>query len=729
MTDPEQEPRPVQQWLDALSQGTCNEPEFLQAMQELTQRAPDAGWELLSQLDQYYRLGKIDRDVFRSVKAHWEGQLLGAESEVSVPMPHVDPVRAAAHSARSARRPPTPAAVTNGAAVSNGAAASNGAAVTNGAAVSNHPPIMNGAPASGAPAISAVIADPSRGAVCEIAVGDILRGRYRIKNIVGRGGMATIFEASDEYLLDLPGLQRRVAIKVLHAGARGRSEWREELRREFQQLQTLSHPNIVRVHEYDRDGELEYFTMEYLSGLSIGRILTARQQEPLPRPLALAIIRDVAAALAYAHAHGVVHGDLNPGNIYVTHEGEVRVLDFGSASTPGTDSAPIASPRYASCELLQGEPAEYTDDLYAFACVAYVLLTGRHPFGDSTALQARTARMKPRRPAGLDGAQWRLLRLGLAFDAQRRASVTAHELQRFDTRSAPDRLPAPLALLKGAPPHRRSLAKPALGAALCLLAIAAGWWVSTHQDEASSALSTLATPFEGARTGFESIWSNLRREAGTRLSHTEESSTPAPPTQSTDTGTQVAGTAPAAQAYAAAQAPPAVTPPAARKPAAKPVPATPVPAALPAAPPPAIPADRAAGPTSAAAAAVSPPPPSGGSSPRSRVELAVDTLDVPADEPAARITVRRTGNLRLPANFSWWTESGTAKPGRDFAAVAPHQEAIDAGKGAVTLFVPIVADATRRQPRSFYVVISDPSPTGVSLGARTLTMITIDPAQ
>jgi hypothetical protein len=77
--------------------------------------------------------------------------------------------------------------------------------------------------------------------------------------------------------------------------------------------------------------------------------------------------------------------------------------------------------------------------------------------------------------------------------------------------------------------------------------------------------------------------------------------------------------------------------------------------------------------------------------------------------------------------FTWWTESGTAKPGQDFMAVAPHPEIIEDGKNAVSLFIPVVGDSTRRQPKSFYVVINDPSP-GVALGARTLTMVTIPPS-
>jgi hypothetical protein len=113
---------------------------------------------------------------------------------------------------------------------------------------------------------------------------------------------------------------------------------------------------------------------------------------------------------------------------------------------------------------------------------------------------------------------------------------------------------------------------------------------------------------------------------------------------------------------------------------------------------------------------------------RSRVELAADAIDVPLTDPAARIVVRRRGSLQGAATFTWWTESGTAKPGVDFVAVAPHSEVIEDGKSSVSLLIPVVGDVAREQPRSFYVVINDPGP-GVTLGSRTLTMVTIPPSQ
>jgi hypothetical protein len=106
-----------------------------------------------------------------------------------------------------------------------------------------------------------------------------------------------------------------------------------------------------------------------------------------------------------------------------------------------------------------------------------------------------------------------------------------------------------------------------------------------------------------------------------------------------------------------------------------------------------------------------------------RIELAADSVDVLPSQKAAEIIVRRRGSTQAVVSFTWWTESGTAKPGLDFVPVIPHEERIEAGRNSVNLTV-AVADVPRSRPKSFYVVI-DKSDSGAALGARTLTMVTI----
>jgi serine/threonine protein kinase len=670
----------AQVWLDALSRGACDQAAFLRAVQKLTEKSPEAGWESLSLLDQYYRRGKIKPEVFRSLKTQLGSQLLGPATDVdfSIPLPQKD------------ESPPSPQTA-------------GGQSV----------PVVTATTAS-VPVVNAQVLDNGRrGVGREIAVGDALRGRYVIKSILGRGGTGTVFEAIDQYRLDLPDAGQRVALKVLN---RGQAELLIELRREFQYLQSLSHPNIVRAHEYDRDGDTAFFTMEYLSGLALNSVLSGRRQTRLERSTALAIVRDIGAALTHAHSRGVVHGDLNPGNIFITNDGEVRVLDFGAAhassrGAPMSDSrkelAPTATPRYASCQLLDGEQADARDDLYAFACVVYVLLAGKHPFGEQTAVQARDQHLKPPRPPGLTRAEWQALRSGLAFDRERRPSDVGKWLEAFDLPPAAVRLPVLLALLRVSPPARRGMMVPALAVGGLVL-LAAGWWVSENFDSVARTTSQVSgamrAAFAGAGSSLAQLWRSTSNPVGQVPDARVETPLPAAP-PAHDSSPAPAGRA---------------APPPLRQPQ------VPVPArnAL---------HSRAAAPTAAAPAPAAPALPAAspshapnGPALRSRIELAADTVDVPFADPAARVVIRRTGNLRGDVSFSWWTESGTAKAGQDFVPVAAHEEHIEDGKSALNLFIPVVGDPNRRQPKSFYVVINEPSG-GASLGSRTLTMVTIPP--
>jgi serine/threonine protein kinase len=548
-----------------------------------------------------------------------------------------------------------------------------------------------------------------RGAGHEIGPGDVLRGRYLLEAALGHGGTGTVFEAIDRYRLASADGGQRVALKVLHGQAPNQLA---ELRREFQYLQSLTHPNIVRVHEYDRDGDVAFFTMEYLSGLSLSRVLSARAPSPLERPHARAIIRDIAAALAHAHAHGVVHGDLNPANIFITDDGELRVLDFGAAHDPlagpplledtREEYTSVAAPRFASCQLLKGGLADVRDDLYAFACISYLLLAGKHPFGDRTAVEARDQRLRPARPSGLSRREWLTLRSGLAFDGKRRPAGVASWSKGFEQREAAPRLPLLPALLHAPAPVRRSPRASALLFAVLALA-AAGWWASRHIGSIDGAARQVTSDANAAFANISSAIAGFLGELGRSRDNAVESpprqpQPPAPTAAMPTDPTRSARAQPSDQAHATPQS------------------RAPVPAAT---------LRAASRPTRSQSGEMSPSSSvSSGAGSRPRIELAADTIEVPLADPAARIVVRRTGSTRGEVSFSWWTEAGTAKPGQDFMLVAPREERIDDGKSSASLFVPVVADATRRRSKSFYVVINNPS-AEASLGKRTLTMVTI----
>jgi serine/threonine protein kinase len=294
----------------------------------------------------------------------------------------------------------------------------------------------------------------SKAAVRELSteIGRVLRGRYVLERRLGSGSKGTVFKALDRYRADLPEAQQYVAIKVLHAAINdnNREKLLAKLRQEFHCVQMLSHRNIVNVFELDRDGDVDFFTMEYLDGELLSGVMARLHPLSLSRPQAWAIIREIGSGLEHAHARDVVHADLKPHNIMITRSGEVRILGFGASTVSTT------TPAYACCEILEGRPPDPRDDIYALACLTYELLAGTHPFQRRRSTEARDLGIVPKRPAELGLRQWRAIVAGLSWHrAGRSVSVRAwikklhtervalkqlprsHELQSAPARSRP----------------------------------------------------------------------------------------------------------------------------------------------------------------------------------------------------------------------------------------------------------------------------------------------------
>lgn len=701
-------------WLDALAGGICTPEAFLSAMQDQFQGDREKSWEVLSLLDQYYRRGRIKAEVFHTLKSSLESSGLKGDAEASAGRPPrtsstavTAPVAASPGVAPPAvpsktaptspeRAPPPPPSPNQASSTSPEPAAApppgRAAPASSNQAASTPPrkalPTLQHPVSPASPDRAA--ARPETREIRELAIGDVLRGRYRIRGVLGHGGMGTVFDAIDEYRLDLPDSGQRIAIKVLHTAVTQREDLLAELQREFQNLQLLSHPNIVRVHEFDRDDDNAFFTMESLIGAHLSHVLDARSAAALPRPYALALMRDVGAALAHAHSRGVVHGDINPQNIFITNEGEVRVLNFGSSHKLLRNAGlslrgPAATPGYASCQMLEGQQPDARDDLFAFACVAYLLLAGQHPFPGRTSIEARARRVRPSRPSELTGRQWRILREGLRWERDRRPADVQKWLDRFGLAAAAPRLP-PLPTLMDAPaPRNYGIAPTAAVIALLALLAAGGYWAATNYDS----LARIFMPPTPVVT----------QEAP-------------PPSMAEPAPAPRANPTPAP----AAAAPASTAPASAARTAAAPVP-------VPAAPPPSKPGPRTA--------AITPAPTSETSARAAnagpvRVEMAADTVDVEPSDREARVTVRRRGNVHGDASFRWWTESGTARPGRDFSPEVPRLEHIPDGRDSISLIIPILS-TPHGKSKSFYVVIDRTESGGAALGGRTLTMVTIQP--
>ena len=548
----------------------------------------------------------------------------------------------------------------------------------------------------------------------------MLRNRYRVVGVLGYGGMGTVFEATDEYRIDLPTTNQRLAIKVLHSAVAHREELLAELQREFQHLQLLSHPNIVRVHEFDRDGDIAFFTMEFLNGALLSQVLSARKTIALARPYALAIMHDIGAALAHAHSRGIVHGDINPQNIFITNGGELRVLDFGASHkilrdewSAGRESLrePVATPGYASCQLLEGQYPDARDDVFAFACVAYVLLSGKHPFPNRTAVEACAQGLRPARPPGITNHQWGVLREGLRWERDRRPADVGEWLDRFDLTGAARQLPKlPLIVNTPATPTF-NFKRVAAGVLVAALLAAVGFWVVSNYDSLEQQVTAWTSRARSAAEDARTLPAAPGPVAADQAPPPAAAAPPAPPAAAPTTQTApstAAGAAPTQRANPALSALMAAPIPGAPSSTAARASATPKPQ-------PAMVARTSAADASARAANAGP----------ARIELAADTVDVQAPDTTASIVVHRKGNLHGDASFTWWTESGTAKPGQDFSPVMPREGHIENGSASVSLSVP-VSGAPRTKPKSFYVVI-DRTDSGPALAGRTLTMVTLQP--
>jgi serine/threonine protein kinase len=293
-------------------------------------------------------------------------------------------------------------------------------------------------------------------------VGDTLNGRFVLEECIGFGGMGTVYKALDLRKLEASDRKPYIAIKVLNVQFQGHPKALIALQREARKAQSLAHPNIVAVYDFDRDGSMAYLTMEYLAGRSLSQLLRAPNFRGMPFGDALAIVRGMGKGLAYAHEHGFVHCDFKPANVLLPDAGGVKVIDFGIARVfqkaeedadvtvfdPGSLGALTTA--YASPEMLERREPDPRDDIYALGCITYELLTGRHPFNRLSASQAREAGMQPQRPPDLGHHQWRALRCALAFDRNARTASVERFLQEIDARSAQRKPIPPVAMATAA---------------------------------------------------------------------------------------------------------------------------------------------------------------------------------------------------------------------------------------------------------------------------------------
>jgi serine/threonine protein kinase len=268
--------------------------------------------------------------------------------------------------------------------------------------------------------------------------GMILNNRFELVEHVASGGMSAVYKALDRRRIEAHDRNPYVAVKILNTTFSMHTRAMTMLQRETRKSQTLAHPNIVRVFDFDRDGDLYYMTMELLDGQSLADRMT--QGPPMREKAALRVIHQIGLALAFAHQNKIVHADLKPGNVLIDIRGKAKVIDFGIARTYRSeadtgvtttvfDAATIGAmtPGYASPEMLNGEDVDPRDDLFALGCISYEMLTGEHPYNALWSTAAAAQNLKLVRN-GLRWRHWRALKKALMFERDKRHASVGHFL-------------------------------------------------------------------------------------------------------------------------------------------------------------------------------------------------------------------------------------------------------------------------------------------------------------
>ena len=535
----------------------------------------------------------------------------------------------------------------------------------------------------------------------DVATGSVLRARYVLEEVVGRGGSSLVFRASDLHrALPLETSTHFVAVKLLQAEFRDDPQALLRLRREFRQTQRLSHPRVVRVFDLDCDGDIWFMTMELLAGTTAK---TWMQTVRDPKD-ALKVIYGCCEALEHAHSLGIVHGDLKPTNVVVGEDGNVTLIDFGSAANPdsaiGLPPGPTAATTalYASPQALAGKSAEVSDDIFSLACLSYGLLSGgRHPFGRRPSLEDGRAKLAPTYVSAIPRELFEIIERGLAVEARSRP-VSACEFRRELTEAA-DRMAAASARAMGTEHEHHDLLRSD---------------VLQHDVPHHDVLAVRHVPAASNHTDHVPdvvVARNITRRALSLANVVMLTIVTLSAVALFRIGThrpvmRVAMTADAPHIAPVGSAPGITAP----NGAAVAVAGTDS-------------APQGGAQTVLTAEAATPAPDNG------VISFEAASVHASPTQPLVAVSVRRLRSTRSIGAFIWRVESGSARPGTDFGPTRPELVRFNRGESVRTLFIPLVAGRALAQPahpRTFSVVL-EPVAGGPELGRIRRATITIDP--
>lgn len=575
---------------------------------------------------------------------------------------------------------------------------------------------------------------------------DVLRDRYELTSILGRGSTGTVYKAVDRHRAHLDPSSRCVAVKVLKLNYQDRPDELAQLEREFHEAQSLSHPNVVSVFDLDRDGNVYFIVMELLEGELIADILKRLDGQPMERHYALGIISSVGAALAHAHRRNVVHADLKPRNVMITTTGEVRVLDFGFArdrpldlhTASGLHEGSTAAPAYASVERVNGSDPHPSDDVYSLACIAYELLSGRHPFGGRSAPLARAHGRAPQRIPGLTGKQQQALQRALMWTRGERRIDVVELLAGLGCGEAPSRLgsPSELAVPNSSLGRWR---RAAVAVTLALVFAGGGYAVWQYgllpnnlanmmpvmppiadrdrQSEAAANTGVIEEDVETSDSAGSQPMAPITPPNVEPLPSVQRQT--APPVPGPANGQQSApstvSTRPRGEAQVAVPLPEAPRPS-----TAQPVEQDSRQSRQQTSRAQSEEAPSAAGSSAPAAGSAA----SAGATRPVIIEFDKDSYVTSEGDGSVRLVIRRTGSTRRAVAVTWNLRSNSAEMGADFAGIGPAVERIPAGAREASITIPLVQDSIKETTELFLVELQV-NEEGVTLGERSSAAVII----
>lgn len=521
-----------------------------------------------------------------------------------------------------------------------------------------------------------------------LAPGAVLCDRFILERVVGQGGTAVVYQARDMASTDGTTASVRVALKAPRPDRGDRVRATARLQHEFVQASKLSHPNIVRMFELIEHAGSCFITMELIEGRLLSTIV--RDWTMLPRALANKILRSCAQALHHAHENDVVHGDFKPGNVFLTREEDVKIVDFGASAALSGDSSriPAGTPAYASPQVLDGETPDRRDDVFSYACVAYELLTGQHPFQHRSSLEAREAGATPARAWNLTAPQWLGLLSALSWDREQRPADIMTLLDSLLSEAEPIAAAPPIQpignlvtteLSQELIPAQRGWGFFAFIACAIVTIFIAAQRQDGPDEQPVAVTSTEEVPAESTSTALPPLSSSP-------LSSSIAGSVERP----RDALSSMSGSEPFAADTTLASTNPALLSPV------------------------------------VAARSIEPAPVK--RSPASLSEISFDSPSIVTTESsvAAVFLIKRSQPLRGRARVQWNATSGTADAGIDFASNASGSVEFADGQAQRAIYVPLRNDLLKEEDETFTVELLSPSNSRLGKSARSEATIRDD---